>query len=285
MLPRRFRRCPRALSKLFRGPGRAYARRMAKTALITGASAGLGAEYARLFAADGHDVALVARRRDKLEELAAELRRKHGIQAHVLPEDLTDREAPARLAAELERRGVAIEFLVNNAGFGTLGAFATAELGRELDEVQVNVTALAHLTGLLLPAMIARGSGRVLNVGSTAGFQPGPFMATYYATKAFVNSFTQALAFEVRGTGVTVTLSAPGATHTEFGAISGNAETQLFLQGGAMSASAVAEHAFRAMMRGDAVAVPGLKNKLGIQALRVAPRSVVVGIAARLNRP
>ena len=258
---------------------------MAKTALITGASAGLGAEYARLFAEDGHDVVLVARRRDKLEALAAELGPKHGIKAHVLPEDLTDREAPARLAAELERRGVAIEFLVNNAGFGTLGAFAGADLARELEEVQVNVTALTHLTGLFVPAMIAHGSGRVLNVGSTAGYQPGPFMATYYASKAFVNSFTQALAFEVRGTGVTVTLSAPGATHTEFGEVAGNSKTKLFLQGGAMSARDVAEHAYRAMMRGDAVAVPGFKNKLGIQALRVAPRSVVLGIAATLNRP
>ena len=183
-----------------------------RTALVSGASAGLGVESARLFAGDGHDVVLVARRRDKLEAMAAELPQKHGIVGTVVAEDLAHTGAPERIARALEERNVAIEFLVNNAGFGTLGPFSTANAQRELDLVQVNVTALVHLTRLFLPGMVARRSGRVLNVGSTAGFQPGPFMARYYASKAFVNSFTEALWFELRGTGVSATVSCPGAT-------------------------------------------------------------------------
>lgn len=254
-----------------------------KTALITGASAGLGAELARLFAADGHDVVLVARRREKLETLGAELESKHGIRATALPEDLGDRNAPARLAGELEKRGIAVEFLVNNAGFGTNGAFADLAVERELEMMQVNVVALVHLTRLLLPAMVARRSGRVLNVGSTAGVLPGPFMADYYASKAFVNSFSQALWFELRGTGVTVTVSCPGPTATEFAQVAGNHRSRLF-QGGAMGATEVATHAYRSMMRGKRMAVPGLRNKLLVQSVRVSPSSVLLGVAGALNR-
>jgi short-subunit dehydrogenase len=254
-----------------------------KTALVTGASVGLGAELARLLAADGHDVVLVARRRDKLEALGAELETKHGVRAVALPDDLGDREAPVRIARELEKRGIAVEFLVNNAGFGTSGAFADLELGRELEMVQVNVTALVHLTRLLLPAMIARRSGRILNLGSTAGFVPGPFMADYYASKAFVNSFSQALWYELRGTGVTVTVSCPGATATEFAQVAGNDKSRLF-KAGTMGATDVAAHAYRAMMRGKRMAIPGLKNKLLMQSLRLSPSSVLIGMAGALNR-
>src|SRR5258708_18717352 len=168
-----------------------------KTALVTGASAGLGAELSRLFVADGHDIVLVARRREKLDALASDLESKHAVRAVVLAEDLTDPAAPTRIANELTKRGIAIEFLVNNAGFGTTGTFVDLEPARELAMVQVNVAAVVQLTRLFLPAMVARRSGRVLNIGSTAGFQPGPFMACYYASKAFVNSFTEALAYEL----------------------------------------------------------------------------------------
>jgi short-subunit dehydrogenase len=243
---------------------------------------GLGAELARLFAADGHDLVLVARRRDKLEALGAELETKHGVRAVALPEDLGDREAPVRIARELEKRGVAVEFLVNNAGFGTNGAFADLELGRELEMVQVNVMALVHLTRVVLPAMIARRSGRILNLGSTAGFVPGPFMADYYASKAFVNSFSQALWYELRGTGVTVTVSCPGATATEFAQVAGNDKSRLF-KGGGMGATEVASHAYRAMMRGKRMAIPGLRNKLLTQSVRLSPSSVLIGIAGSLN--
>jgi len=254
-----------------------------KTALVTGASAGLGAELSRLFAADGHDVVLVARRRDNLEALAGELEKQHGVHATVLPEDLTDPGAPERIARTLDERGIAVEFLVNNAGFGTSGAFATADVGRELAMVAVNVTTLVHLTRLLLPAMIARKSGRILNLGSTAGFVPGPFMAGYYASKAFVNSFTQALAYELRGTGVTATVSCPGATLTEFAAVAGNDKSRLF-QAAAMTAPVVAAHAYRAMMRGRPMAIPGIRNKLAMQSLRFAPRGMLAAVSASLNQ-
>jgi uncharacterized protein len=256
---------------------------MGKTALITGASAGLGAEFAWLFAADGHDVVLVARRKDKLEALATEITKKHTVAVDVLAEDLADHAAPERVFAEIGKRGLAVEFLVNNAGFGTSGAFAELDVRRELEMIEVNVTTLVHLTRLLLPGMISRKSGRILNLGSTAGFQPGPFMAVYYASKAFVNSFTEALSTELEGTGVTATVSCPGATATEFAQVAGNDKSRLF-QAGMMGAREVAAHAYRAMLRGDAMAVPGFKNKMGLQSLRFAPRRMVRNVAARLNR-
>jgi hypothetical protein len=257
--------------------------RTGKTALVTGASAGLGAELARLFAADGHDVVLVARRRDRLDALAADFAATHGVRAVVLAEDLTDPATPERIAREVANRGIAVEFLVNNAGFGTTGAFVDLDPMRELAMVQVNVTALVHLTRLLLPPMVARGRGRVLNLGSTAGFLPGPFMAVYYASKAFVNSFTEALSYELQGTGVTATVCCPGATATEFGQVAGNDKSRLF-QMGAMTATSVGAHAYREMMRGGVVSIPGWRNKVSMQSLRIAPRTMLRRLAARLNR-
>src|SRR5580704_10536671 len=219
---------------------------MAKTALITGASAGLGLELAQLFAADKHDVVLVARRRDQLEALATRLAAEQGVVARVIAADLADPGAPQRIVDELRRRNIEVEFLVNNAGFGTTGPFVERDLLRELAMLQVNVASLVHLTGLLLPAMISRKSGRVLNLGSTAGFLPGPFMAVYYASKAFVNSFTEALAVELEGTGVTATVSCPGATATEFSQVAGNDQSALF-KTNVMGAGDVARDAYRAM--------------------------------------
>ena len=256
---------------------------MKGTALITGASAGLGRDFAHLFAADGHDVILVARRRDRLDALAAELASAHGVGTTVFDVDLADPAAPRRLVEQLRARRLEVDFLVNNAGFGATGAFAEVPLERETRMIQVDVTALVELTGLLLPDMKARRRGRILNVGSTAGFQPGPFMATYYASKAFVNSFTEALAYELEGSGVTATLSCPGATATEFAAHAGNAESLLFKLGAADSAG-VAREAYRAMMAGRRLVIHGVTNKLGVQSLRVSPRSVVLALAARLNK-
>jgi short-subunit dehydrogenase len=253
------------------------------TALVTGASAGLGAEFAQLFAADGHDVVLVARRRENLEVLARALEAKHGVHATVIAEDLTRPEAPEAISKELRARDIAVEFLVNNAGFATTGAFAQADLVRELGMLAVNVTSLVHLTRLLLPAMVERRSGRILNVGSTAGFMPGPFMAAYYASKAFVNSFTEALAFELRGTGVTATVVCPGPTATEFASVAGADKSRLF-ESGAMGASEVAALAYRAMMGGQSMAIPGARNKLAMFSLRFAPRAMAVSMAASLNR-
>jgi uncharacterized protein len=256
---------------------------MAHTALVTGASSGLGRELAGLFAADGHDVVLVARRRERLDEVARDLAAKHGIQAHALAHDLADPATPARLCEDLGTRGIAVDFLVNNAGFGGTGAFAEADPRRDLEMIQVNVGALVDLTRRLLPPMISRKRGRILNVGSTAGFQPGPFMATYYASKAFVISFSEALAYELDGTGVTVTVSCPGATATEFATHAGNAESLLFRLGAA-DAAGVAREAYRAMTAGRSMVVHGLTNKLAAQAVRVSPRAITLRLAARLNQ-
>jgi len=256
---------------------------MKGTALVTGASAGLGRDYARLFAADGHDVVVVARRRDRLEELARDLAATSSARAHVIAIDLAERDAARRIVDELRARGLAVDYLVNNAGFGTSGPFAEADAAKQLEMIQVNVVALVELTRLLLPEMLARGRGRILNVGSTAGFQAGPYMAVYYASKAFVNSFTEALAWELSGSGVTATVSCPGATETEFAGHAGNAESLLFRIGAADSMS-VAREGYAGMMAGKAMVVHGLTNKLGVQALRVSPRAIVTGIAARLNR-
>jgi hypothetical protein len=252
------------------------------TALITGASAGLGLEFAKRFAADGHDLVLVARRRDRLEALAGQLQQAHGVKAHVVAADLAVPDGPQKVLEEVRRLEVSIDFLVNNAGFGTSGAFSEIDLKRELEMVQVNIVALLELTRALLPGMVARKSGRILNIGSTAGFQPGPFMAAYYASKAFVNSFTEALWYELRGTGVTATVSCPGATATEFAAVAGNDRSRLFRMGAA-SPSAVAREAYRAMMAGRPIVVHGMRNKVGVQLLRVSPRGAIRAVAAALN--
>ncbi|HEY1535893.1 MAG TPA: SDR family NAD(P)-dependent oxidoreductase, partial [Polyangiaceae bacterium] len=175
------------------------------TALITGASAGIGRELARCFAADGHDLVLVARRLPELQALCAELEQRHPIKARAVACDLGSPSALAELLGEV--RGLELAYLVNNAGFGTCGSFAELAAEREAAMVELNVSAVLRLTRAVLPQMLARRSGRILNLGSTAGFQPGPYMATYYATKAFVNSFSEALTYELRGTGVSVTLS------------------------------------------------------------------------------
>jgi short-subunit dehydrogenase len=256
---------------------------MGKTALVTGASSGLGLELARLFARDGHELVVVARRRDHLEALATRLAAEHGVAARVIAEDLGDPVAPRRIFAELQDRRIDVEFLVNCAGFGMNGPFADSDLGRALALVQVNVASLMHLTHLVLPGMIARRSGRILNIGSTAGFQPGPGMAAYYASKAFVNSFTEALWYELRGTGVTATVSAPGATATEFGKVAGSAESRLFHLG-TTSAPDVAAHAYRAMMAGKSMSLPGWRAKLGLQMLRLGSRAQIRAVTARLNQ-
>jgi len=252
------------------------------TALITGASVGLGREFARLFAADGYDVALVARSEDKLRDLANELAQAHGVRAQVIAQDLTDPGAPARIVEAAAAAGFSIDFLVNNAGFGSSGRFYELEAKRELEMVQVNISALLLLTRLALPGMVARKRGRVLNIASTAGFQPGPGMATYYATKAFVLSFSEAIAQELKGSGVTVTAHCPGATLTEFAHAADIEKSRLF-QMAAADAKTVARHGYRAMHRGQVVAVQGFTNWLLTQSLRLSPRFAVRAIAAWIN--
>ncbi|MFZ5896621.1 MAG: SDR family NAD(P)-dependent oxidoreductase [Myxococcota bacterium] len=259
---------------------------MTTFAVITGASAGLGKEFAKLFAADGHGVVLVARRKDELEALGRALEASHGTKAVVMAHDLAERSSARHIYEEVLAQGLDVEFLVNDAGFGSNGAFVELDIERELHMVDVNVKALMELTYLFLPRMLNRGGGRILNIGSVAGFQPGPFMATYYASKAFVNSFSEALAFELKGTGVSVTLSCPGPTATEFSSSAGNDNSTMFRAiGGVADPSRVAREAYRAMLAGKSSIVHGLKNQAGVQALRVSPHSLAIAIAAKLNRP
>ncbi len=256
---------------------------MNQTALITGASGGIGEELARLFAAHGYDLVLVARSEAKMQALGAELGRAHGIQSRALAEDLADPAAPPRIFEALRQLGVTVDVLVNNAGFGARGAYAEIDYEVEARMMQVNIAALALLTRLFLPGMLARRNGKIMNVASTAGYVPGPFMAVYYASKAFVLSFTEALAEEVKSSGVTVTALVPGATQTNFATTAGNQDTPVFRSGSVMSAAAVARIGFDALMDGKRVTIAGARNKLTAFSTRFAPRSILARIAAGLN--
>jgi short-subunit dehydrogenase len=251
-------------------------------AVVTGASAGIGRELADLLAADGHDLVLVARREAELTELARELKEKHGVDSRVLPADLSQPDAAQQLVEALGA-GTAVDVLVNNAGFGGHGKFAERERDDDLRMVAVNVTALTDLTKQLVPRMVARGRGRVLNVASTAAFQPGPFMAVYYASKAYVLSLSEALAEELSGTGVTVTCLCPGVTITEFQQVAGVEDITLNKGPLAMSARAVAEAAYRGLKRGQRLVIPGVHNKVGVQAIRFTPRALALKVVRRLH--
>ncbi|MCP3103742.1 SDR family oxidoreductase [Myxococcus sp. K15C18031901] len=255
-----------------------------KVALITGASAGLGEQFAHRFAREQVDVILVARGASRLEALAAKLEQEHGVKAHVLPADLSRPEAPEQVFAQVKERGLAVDFLVNNAGFGSSGPFLDQDLAREAEMVEVNCTALLKLTHLFARDMRTRGFGRVLNIASTAGFQPGPYMATYYATKAFVVSLSEAVSHELKGTGVSVSCHCPGATHTEFAARAGNDKSRLFQRSGVARAPEVVDHAYRVMMRGEVLAIHGLLNALATFMVRFSPRAAVRYVAAGLNQ-
>jgi hypothetical protein len=255
------------------------------TAIVTGASSGIGRELARLLAADGHHVTLVARDRSRLEQVAAELRERHGGEAVVVVADLAEPGAPETIVRDVEGAGRDVAVLVNNAGLGSCGPFADAELGRELAIVQVNVTALVHLTGLVVPGMVRRRAGRILNVASTAAFQPGPLMATYYASKAFVLSFSEALDAELAGSGVTVTCLCPGPTRTEFQQRAGM--TGIPVASGfppMMDGATVARAGLRAMRRGARLVIPGLLNRLAVFSLRLGPRRLATAAVHGLNR-
>ncbi|HEU4403502.1 MAG TPA: SDR family oxidoreductase [Candidatus Polarisedimenticolia bacterium] len=255
------------------------------TALITGASSGIGRDLARLLAQHGHDVVLVARREAVLRELAAEMERAHGMRATVLPADLSDPGAPEALAARLRERGLQVDILVNNAGFGTYGPFATTDLATQMRLLRVNITALTHLTGLFLPGMLARRAGRILNVASTAAFQPGPFMAVYYASKAFVLSFSEALASEVRGSGVVVTALCPGPTRTEFQTGARMQGSKLVRRLAFMDSEKVARLGYEGLMKGRSLVIPGLQNRLLAGLVRFLPRRVVIGAVRRVQSP
>jgi len=251
----------------------------AGTALITGASSGIGLELAKLFARDGYELVLVARRVERLEELGRELTQRHGVRCHTISVDLADPDAAAEIVRRLESAGLAVDVLVNNAGFGVLGPLATTEPETARRMIHVNIEALTQLTRLLLPGMLARRRGRILNVASTAGFAPGPLMAVYYATKAYVISFSEALAEELRGTGVTVTVLCPGPTRTEFQEVAHMETALLFRLPGVMDAPAVARAGYAGLMRGKRMVVPGLINRALPLVIRLSPRGLVTRVA------
>jgi uncharacterized protein len=252
------------------------------TALITGASTGIGRELAKLFAKDGYHLVLVARNGSRLSELADELQKSFGITAKTFPLDLTGGEAPQFLSDQLARENITIDVFVNNAGFGKLGAFSEVAYEESAGQIQLNITALTHLTKLFLAPMLERKSGKILNVASTAGFQPGPRMAVYYATKAYVISFSEALANELQGSGVTVTCLCPGVTETEFSTRAGTGNTKLLRYSRAMDAATVARDGYRALMKGKPLVISGFRNRLLMQSLRVSPRRVVTAVSRKV---
>jgi short-subunit dehydrogenase len=256
---------------------------MPPVALITGASAGIGKEFAREYAARGYELVLVARREDALSELAAELQSKHGTVSHVVAADLADANAPMTIFHSVEQLGVHVDILVNNAGFGYLSAVAEAPPEKLLGIVQVNIAALVHLTRLFLPSMISHGTGGVLNVASTAAFVPGPLMAVYYASKAFVLSFSEALWNELQGTGVKASCLCPGATVTEFGMASGMDKTPLFARAVGMDAASVARIGVAGLERNEAVTICGAANRLAVASSRFVPRRLTASVVRKLQ--
>lgn len=244
------------------------------TALITGASGGIGLELARLFARNGYNLALVARNHDKLHAIADELETAHKIQVKYCSKDLAVSSTPEEILESIRSEMIEIDVLVNNAGFGWYGEFSQMDLADALEMIQVNITALTHLTRLLLPDMMRRNRGKILNVASMAAFQPGPLMAVYYATKAYVLSLSQALAEELAGTGVTITALCPGPTPTGFGKRAGIGDKKIL--GGLLSTDVqfVARIGYEGLMKGKHVIIPGKLNWLGTELERFLPRSL-----------
>ncbi|MDD4967868.1 MAG: SDR family oxidoreductase [Paludibacter sp.] len=252
---------------------------MNKTALITGASSGLGKEFARIHASKGGDLVLVARSKDKLEALKFELEKQFGISVTVIVKDLSDQYAPKAVFDELKGQKIRIDYLINNAGFGDFGLFAETDWEKQLEMINLNITCLTYLTRLFLPDMIENKEGKILNIASTAAFQPGPTMSVYFATKAYVLSFSEAIANELKGTGVTVTTLCPGATETGFKAAASLEESNLFKGNQIASSKEVAEFGYSKMLEGKTVVIPGVMNNLLVQSVRFAPRNIVTSIA------
>jgi len=254
------------------------------TALITGASSGLGERFAYALGQEKYDLVLVARRQDRLSAVAEEATRKGAHLAVLIQADLSERNAPTMVFQRVESERLSVDLLINNAGFGTSGRFDQLPLGRELEEIDLNVSALVSLTRLFLPPMVARGAGTVINVASTAAFQPVPYMATYGATKAFVLSFSQALTTELSGTGVNVMALCPGPTHTEFQKVARTqrARVPAFAY---MDPDTVVAQALAAARRGRSLYINGILNTAMAEAVRFTPRPLVSWIAGSMFRP
>lgn len=250
---------------------------MRPVTLITGASAGLGAEFARQCAARGEETVIVARRRDRLEALAKEI----GGKVHVIGADLAATGAASALIAEVGRLGLSVDTLVNNAGFGLTGKFAALPLGRQREMIDLNIGTLTELAHLVLPAMLERGWGRILNVASTGAFQAGPGFGVYFATKAYVLSFTEALHQELKGTGIKVTALCPGPTATEFGEVAGMKSPKFAAL--AADAAGVVRAGLQGLDRNKAIVIPGIANKISANTSRFLPRAAMRRIVASLK--
>jgi uncharacterized protein len=257
-----------------------------QTALITGASGGIGLDLAREFAKDGYNLVLVARSKDKLEALATDFTKQYTISVAVIAKDLSKASVPDELYNELKTLGIQIDTLVNNAGFGTYGKFTDTSLEQELQAMRLNMVALTHLSKLFVKDMVARKNGKILNVASTAAFQPGPLMAVYYATKAYVLSFSEAIANELEGTGVTVTVLCPGPTESGFQERAAMQESKLLQKGGIMrimTSPEVARQGYEATKRGQVLVIPGFTNRLGAFLPRLTPRKLTTRIARSMQ--
>ncbi len=256
---------------------------MSRTAVITGASSGIGLELAGLMASDRINLVLAARNREKLETIRDNLTEKYGIGVTIIQIDLSDEASPDELFDEIKKSGLQIDYLINNAGFGDYGLFIESDPDKLSRMIDLNVKALTKLTGLFAPLMVLRGRGAIMNVASTAAFQPGPLMAVYYATKAYVLSFSQALAKELEGSGVTVTALCPGATDTGFKSAA-NLEGSKLLAGRRIAAARdVARYGYRAMLKGKRIAVHGLLNRVLVFSVKLMPSSLVTDFVMKIQ--
>ncbi|MCG1023385.1 SDR family NAD(P)-dependent oxidoreductase [Sutcliffiella horikoshii] len=247
---------------------------MTKTAVITGASSGLGLEFVKLFAKDGYNLVVIARSEEKLLEIKKSY---PNINVTVIPKDLSKPDAIKEIVHEMKKHDIKVDVLVNNAGFGLLGSFESLSVEQQLNMIQLNVSSLTELTYHLLPELKKSKSGKILNVASTAAFQPGPNMAVYYATKAFVLSFSEALAEELKEDSITVTTLCPGATKTNFSSVANVGNTKMFSN--AMPSEIVAKQGYQALMRGKRVVITGRFNKVGALAAKFLPRQSAAKVA------
>lgn len=253
------------------------------TALITGASNGIGLELAKVHASKGGNLVLVARNKAKLDELKAELERQYKITVYTIGKDLSLPLAAQEVYDEIKSQQIQIDYLVNNAGFGDFGMFVETEWNKELQMINLNITTLTHFTKLYVRDMVKRGSGKILNVASTAAFQSGPTMAVYYATKAYVLSFSEALDNEVSNKGVSVTTLCPGPTESGFQAAAAMEESNLVKGKKLPSSREVAEYGYASMMKGKTVAIHGMMNYLMANSVRFLPRALVVKVTRMIQ--
>lgn len=256
---------------------------MNKTALITGASSGIGLELAKIHASKGDDLVLVARSKNKLNESKIELEKTNDISVYTIGQDLSLPDSAQQVYDEIKNQNIQIDYLINNAGFGVFGLFYETDWNKELDMINLNITTLTQFCKLYVKDMVQRGNGKIMNIASTAAFQPGPTMAIYYATKAFVLHFSEAINNEVRGKGVTITAHCPGATISGFFGVAGMEESNLVKGKKLPGSKEVAEDAYNAMMKGKAVAIHGLKNYLLANLVRFSPRALVVKVTRKIQ--